>query len=304
MDYRLRNNVKILKTIPLLLALLSAVPAFARCEDYVPQPKPQNASRDIVGDELDVIQDRGWIEFAVYEDFPPYSFKEGGKPRGIDIDIGTLIAEDLGVKARFKFVESGENLEADLRNTLWRGPIVGGAVSNVMLRVPYDSEFTCRVEQVVFTGQYAAETIAIAYSEAEYPEDKPVPAYFRFDTVAVENDSIADFYLTSLAGGQLNANIRRYPTMAEAMEALAAGEVKAAMGPLAQVEFGVVDGVGVHRPPLPGFAVGTWTIGLGVNFRYRPLSYSVDDAIFAALQDGRITQIFESYGLTHLPPER
>lgn len=278
--------------------------ALARCADWVPQPKPQNASRDIVGQELDVIQERGWIEFAVYEDFPPYSFEDKGKPRGVDIDIGRLIAEDLGVTAKFKFVQAAETLDGDLRNTLWKGPIVGGRVSNVMLRVPYDSEYACRVEQVVFTGQYATESMAIAYREAAYPEDKPVPAYFRFDTVAVENDSIADFYLSSLAGGQLLANIRRFPTMAEAMKALAGGEVMAAMGPLAQLEYGMTDGLGVHQPPLPGFSVGTWTVGLGVNFRYRPLAYAVDDAIYSALADGRIAQIFADYGLTHVPPER
>ncbi|MBY6113910.1 transporter substrate-binding domain-containing protein [Mameliella alba] len=286
-----------------LAAGLSAM-AEARCEDWVPQPKPQNASRDIVGHDLDAIIERGWIEFAVYDDYPPYSFEEAGKPRGVDIEIGKLIAQSIGVKPRFKFVAAGENLDADLRNTLWKGPIVGGAVSNVMLRVPYDSAFTCRVEQVVFTGQYQTEGIAIAYDKAAYPEDKPVPAYFRFDTVAVENDSIADFYLTSLAGGQLNANIRRFPTMAQAMEALAAGEVKAAMGPKAQLEYGLTEALEVHQPPLPGFSVGNWTIGLGVNFRYRPLGYAVDDAIYAALADGRIAEIFESYGLSFTPPER
>ncbi len=297
--------MKIYSHVLICAALAFPGLAQARCENHIPQPKPQNASRDIVGVDLDTIQERGWIEFAVYEDFPPYSFEENGAAAGIDVKIGELIAEDLGVKARFKFVSPDENLEADLRNTLWKGPIVGGAVSNVMLRVPYDSEFTCRVEQVVFTGQYASETIAIAYDEAKYPEDKPVPAYFRFDTVAVENDSIADFYLTSLIGGRGGGDkIHRFPSMAGAMAALQAGEVMAAMGPLAQLEYGAGDGVGVHQPPLPGFAVGKWTIGLGVNFRYRPLSYSVDDAIYAALQDGRIAEIFAGYGLTHLPPER
>lgn len=276
----------------------------ARCEDWTPQAKPQNVGRDIVGQELDVILDRGWIEFAVYEDYPPYSFEEAGQPRGVDIEIGRLIAGDLGVTPRFKFVAAGENLEADLRHTLWKGPLIGGAVSNVMLRVPYDSAFTCRVEQVVFTGQYMTESIAIAYRNSEYPEEKPVPAYFRFDTVAVENDSIADFYLTSLAGGQLGANIRRYATMAEAMEALAQGEVMAAMGPRGQLDYGLTDDLGVHQPPLPGFAVGAWTVGLGVNFRYRPLGYAVDDAIYAALSDGRMAAIFESYGLSFTPPER
>ena len=42
---------------------------------------------------------------------------------------------------------------------------------------------------------------------------------------------------------------------------------------------------------LPGFSVGTWTIGLGVNFRYRPLAYAVDDiyALCQNLMDAGVT---------------
>nr|WP_255576121.1 MULTISPECIES: transporter substrate-binding domain-containing protein [unclassified Jannaschia] len=274
------------------------------CADHIPQPKPQNASRDIVGQDLDTIIDRGFLTIAVYEDFRPYSWEEAGKPRGIDVDIGKLIAESLGVAPRFKFVDAGETLDADLRNNVWKGAIVGGAVSNVMMRVPYDARFACRVEQVVFTGQYTTERIAIGFDKAEYPEDPPTPPYFRFDTVAVENDSIADFYLSSFPGGQLVQNVRRHPSMYQAMQALAGGETKAAMGPLSQIEHSLTEDLDVHTPPLPGFAAGQWTIGLGVNFRYRPLAYSVDDAIWAALADGRIADIHAAYGVTFHPPER
>lgn len=242
--------------------------------------------------------------FAVYEDYPPYSWQEAGTPRGIDIDIARIIAQDLGVEARFNFVAAGENLEADLRNNIWKGAIIGGRVSNVMMRVPYDSSFKCRVEQVVFTGQYAAESVAIAYAKAAYPEEKPVPAYFRFDTVAVENDSIADFYLSGFAGGQLAGKVQRYTDMGAAMQALNAGETKAAMGPLGQLEYGLTGKTDVHQPPLAGFAVSKWTLGVAVNFSYRPLSYAVDDAINFALQDGRIEEIYENYGLSFQPPER
>ena len=289
--------------ISLSLGLLLGSPLLARCEDHVPQPKPQNASRDIVGADLDTIIERGYIDFAAYEDFPPWSYEENGEIRGVDIEIGKLIAADLGVEPRFRLVAAGENLEADLRNWIWKGPLINGRVANVMLHVPYDSEFACRVEQVVFTGQYHVEDIAIAYRRDAYPDDPPLPAYFRFDTVAVENDSIADFYLSAFPGGQLSRNMHRFPTMAAAMQALGAGETMAAMGPRAQLEAGLTDDLDIHAPPLPGFAVGNWTSGVAVHFAYRGLSYAVDDAIYAALQDGRIAEIFRQYGLSHYPPK-
>ncbi|MEL6450292.1 MAG: transporter substrate-binding domain-containing protein [Pseudomonadota bacterium] len=274
------------------------------CADYVPQAKPQNVGRDIVGQELDQIQDQGHMLFAVYEDYPPYSWVENGTPMGVDIEIAQIIAQDIGVEARFNFVAAGENLEADLRNNIWKGALIGGRIANVMMRIPYDSAFKCRVEQVVFTGQYAGESIAIAYAKDAYPDEKPVPAYFRFDTVGVENDSISDFYLSGFVGGQLQPNIRRFPTTAAAMAALDAGEVMAVMGPLGELEHGLTEATDVHQPPLAGFAVSNWTLGVAVNFRYRPLSYFVDDAVNYALQDGRISAIYEKYGLTHQTPER
>lgn len=274
------------------------------CADYVPQPKPQNAGRDIVGQDFDQILEQGHMLFAVYDDYAPYSWQEGGKPKGVDIEIARMIADYIGVEAQFNFVMAGENLDADLRNNVWKGPVVGGRVSNVMMRIPYDRQFKCRVEQVTFTGQYAGESIAIAYDKATYPEDKPVPAYFRYDAVGVENDSISDFYLTGMAGGQLGSNIHRYPDTLDAMEGLGAHEVSAVMGPISQLQFGSTDSIGIHQPPLAGFAVSKWTLGVAVHFAYKQLGYQVDDAIAEGLQNGRIAEIYAEYGLTHQMPVR
>ena len=305
-----------LRALALMLCLLPGL-AQARCEGITPGQRPQNTSTQDVGQTLDQIIERGWIEFAVYEDFAPYSWEEGGQPMGIDIAIAALIAENLGVAPRFRFVQSGESLDADLLNYVWKGATIGGHVSNVMMRVPYNSDYACRIEQVVFTGQYAQEEIAIAWSRAAYPDAEgvvpdgdglvdgaPVPAFFRYDTVAVENDSIADFYLTSLPGGGLADKIHRFPTMAAAMAALKAGEVMAAMGPLTQLQAGADAGIGVHSPPLPGFAAGAWTLGLAVHMQHRDLGYAVDDAVAAALADGRIAAIYALYGADFLPPDR
>ncbi len=294
----------------LLLAVLlgATLPggAFARCEGYVPQAKPQNTFAQDVGRDFDRIVDEGWIEFAVYEDFFPWSYEEAGEVRGVDVDIGRIIAADLGVTPRFRMVQAGENLEADLMNYVWKGAVVNGHVSDVMLHVPYDSELVCRIEQVTFTGQYMTETVAIAYRPADYPEKPPTPPYFRYDPVAVENDSISDFFLTNLLGAQ--AKINRFPSAQAAVDALASGEAMAAMAPRGELEGGLTRHAGtdfaVTEPPLLGFARGKWTLGVGVGLQHKDLGYAVDMAIEKALADGRVAAVFKEHGLTFTPPAR
>ncbi|QFI69452.1 substrate-binding periplasmic protein [Sinorhizobium alkalisoli] len=297
-----------LRAMALAVLACAVVPAvaFARCEGHVPQPKPQNTFPQDVGRSLDRVLEEGWIEFAIYEDFPPWSYEENGQARGIDVDIGHSIAEALGVEARFRLVQAGETLDADLLNYVWKGAAIGGHVSDVMLHVPYDSEYACRIEQVSFTGQYATEAIAIAYDKKDYPEEGPTPPFFRYDTVAVENDSIADFYLTSLLGPV--DKIRRYRSTALAMEGLASGETMAAMAPRAELEAAIAAhppaSLAVHEPALVGFARGEWTVGVGVNFQHKDLAYAVDDAIATALGNGTIAAIFKNWGVTFEPPTR
>lgn len=288
---------------------LFARPALAACEGVVPGARPQNTAREFVGATLDEITGRGWIEIAAYEDFAPYSWAEGGVPMGIDVEVARIVAEGLGVEARVRLVQAGENLQADLLNYVWKGTVQNERVANLMLRVPYNVDFACRVEQAVFTGVYAAEEIAIAYSRAAYPEavpgegrneGAPVPAFFRYDTVAVENDSIADFYLTGLGAGE---RIHRFRSMAEGMAALRAGEVMAAMGPRAQLEFGADEGVAVHVPPLPGFALSRWQVGLALHQSHRDLGYAAGDAVTAAVADGRIAAAHAKFGVTWGTPD-
>ncbi len=263
---------------------------------------PSPGAAQTPGASHDQIIARGWISFGVYEDFPPYSWSENGAVFGTDVELGRLIAEALGVEARFRAVGADETVDDDLRNHVWKGPLIGGDVVNVLLHVPYNRELAIRNEMVALTGLYMTETVAIAYREEAYPDGGPTPAYFRFDTVGVENDSLADFYLSSLAGGQLIPNMRRFATPAAAMAALRSGELSAVVGARAQLEHGLAEGLALHQPPLPGLAIGRWTVGVAVRHTYRQLGYAVDGAIQAAVEDGRLAAIFERYGLTWQAP--
>ena len=285
--------------------LLAPLPTFAQSQKLPSFAIIQNQDRTFrPGADYDTITERGWMDMGVYEDFPPYASLVDGKPHGVDVDLAHLIAKEIGVEARIHFLPAGESVDSDLRFHVWKGPLVGEQVMNVMMHVPCNRELDIRNEQVVLTGQYMRESSAIAYSKEYYPDEKPVPAYFRFDKVGVENDSLADFYLSSIGNGSLLPNMQRYPTPEAAMLALKAGEIPAVMGSLAQLEHGANEKIAVHQPLFPGLSLGNWTLGVGIRHNYRQLGYAVDDAIRVAIEDGRIQAIFEKHGLTYQPPER
>ena len=87
------------------------------------------------------------------------------------------------------------------------------------------------------------------------------------------------------------------------MAGLAVGKVLAVMGPKAQLEYGLTEALDIHSPLLPAFSVGTWTIGAAIHFSHKPLSYTVDDIIYDALNDRRINDIFKRYNVTLSPAE-
>jgi ABC-type amino acid transport substrate-binding protein len=87
------------------------------------------------------------------------------------------------------------------------------------------------------------------------------------------------------------------------MAELRAGNIPAVMGPIGELEVGLSDGLAIHTPPLPGLARDSWTLGVAVRHNWRPLSYAIDDILVAAVNDGKIEEIFKQHGLRYAPPE-
>jgi ABC-type amino acid transport substrate-binding protein len=260
------------------------------------------------GDTLDEIVARGTVKIGLYEDYPPYSYMENGEVKGTDAEIGKLIAAALGVKAELQLRRADENVDADLRSHVWRGPVTEqGNVVNVMLHMPIDRELALRNELVVIGGGYASEKVVLGWSKSQLG-DIPTMTDFTEYKIAVENDSIADFYLGGIAGGNIVKNILHQPSMARAVQLMRDGEAAGVMGPMAQIEFGLADlgerranyGVGSTMPA--GLGQGGWSYGFAVRMNYRDLYYAVEQALADAVAEGRIQKIYESYGLTYNPP--
>jgi ABC-type amino acid transport substrate-binding protein len=50
----------------------------------------------------------GELKVAVYKDFAPYSFEDGGQPRGVDVDLAKALAKALGVRLELVWAPAGE----------------------------------------------------------------------------------------------------------------------------------------------------------------------------------------------------
>jgi polar amino acid transport system substrate-binding protein len=260
------------------------------------------------GDTLDAITARGTLVVGVYEDFAPYSYVENGEVRGTDVEIAKLIAEALGVKAEVQVRRADESVDADLRNNVWRGPVTEqGNVVNVMLHMPIDRELALRNDMVVMGGGYASERTVLSWSKSQLG-DIPTMADFTEYKIAVENDSIADFYLGGMAGGAIVKNILHQPDLARAAKLMLDGEAAAVMGPMAQIEYELQKAgerrknFGIGKTAPAGLAQGNWSYGFAVRMNYRDLYYAIEQALATAVTDGRIKAIYEKTGLTYNPP--
>ena len=307
----MQNYRFLLSTLLVATIAISGV-VHASCEDlakgFADAVPKRSDTLNIVGQDFDTILERGFVTFAVYEDFAPYSWKDGTEAKGIDIEIAKVIAEAMEVEAKFNFFASDENVDADFRNQVWRGGLINGEVSNIMMHAPYNKDLQCRNEFVVLGGQYFNETLATAYQKDAFPDGAPTTPYYRFHKVGVENDTISAFYLENFNGGMLLKNVVHYPNQEDAFAGLGKGEVDAVMGPKGMLQHldstnDAEDKIAVASPPLVNFSLNEWTIGIAVNFRYREVYYTADGVIADMVKDGRMQKIFDKYNVSYAKPE-
>jgi polar amino acid transport system substrate-binding protein len=259
----------------------------------------------------DVIESK-YIEFAVYRDFPPYSFLKDGKPAGIDVDIGKRIASDMGVEARWLWLTADENLDDDLRNAVWKGSVVDRKVADVMLRVPYDREYAYaqdgyglpRNDMVVMSSPYHKESWKLVRDINKTRKVRNL-AIFQYQPIGVEIDSLPDFFLVGTLQGRLRENVHHYPTVFAAISDLKAGKLSAVAGMRSQLEWGLPnrsENLDIDDDGLESLGRKSWDIGIAIKDSYRQLGYAVDGVIVTMVKNGDMEKIFSSYGVSYEQP--
>ncbi len=260
---------------------------------------PNHASYD------DIIA-RGTLDVAVYEDFPPFSFRKNGKLAGIDAELARLIAEKLGVKAVFRELPAGETVADDLRNAIWKGHYLGGGISDLMMHVPTNRDFARRNEMVVIMGDYYQDRLKIARN-VEKTGDSTSVAVYRYEKVGVELDSLPDFFLSGFGGGILRDNVVHYRTIDAAATALVNREIAAVFAPLSQLQAALGENAAdfsIDSVLAPGLVNDKWQLGVAVSNHTRQLGYEIEDILVELVQNGEVENIFTRHGLSWTPPDQ
>lgn len=252
---------------------------------------------------LDDVAARGRLRVAVYRDFPPFSFRRDGQLTGIDVDVAARIAQALGVRLDCAEQMAGETVSDDLRVAVWRGSLFGGEIADIMMHIPYDTAFGQLNPEAVLFAPYHQEGFALARNPARVPS--AMLATLPDEPIAVEIDSVPDFFLLGMQGGRLRDRIIHCATPEAAVAKLTGGDAAAVLAPLSQIEAALGPRAGefpITPLTLPGMAASHWNIGLATKENARDLVYAAGDVITAMIEDGSMAAIFRSYGVTHTPP--
>jgi len=256
---------------------------------------------------IDKIRESGLLKIAVYKDFEPWSWRDQtGHVVGIDVELGKLLAEQIGVRAEVTEFLAGDDLGDDLRNMVWRGTLIGQAPCDVMMHVPVDRKLALDNDRVVILGAYYREGFGMVCDRDTTDCEVP-PPQLKGKRLIAEVASIPDLYLSGSFGGVLRGDVRHVATGAEAVAAVARGDADAAVATRAQIEHGISISTGDKRAlarkgPVPAIANPGWNVGLAVKDDSRDLADKLEEVMADMMAKGRVAEICARFGVQHRDP--
>ncbi len=258
-----------------------------------------------LAESLDDLKQKGVITFAVYENYPPYSYRDSAdKPVGIDVDIAKALASELGLSANIRLVFADESLGDDLRVYVWKGHHVTGPPADVMLHIPYDEMLMKMEDKVSFIAPYTEVQVVVAADAAQLGSNPSITAFFE-NKIGVERVTMADGYLLGAYNGRIRDNVVHFYSIAEATEALMNREITAVMGTRSEIEAGLGENRSDYQIGLmdvPGIAKASWDLGLAVKSEYKELSEKLEAAMDRLIKNGTIEQIYSQHNISyHMP---
>lgn len=247
------------------------------------------------------------LRVVAYLDNAPFSWTDDdGASKGIDVDIGRAVARELGVDAEIILRMQGEKADDDLRVNVWKGPLTGGGVGDIMMHVPIDREFAARNKEAVLGNPYFQEQVAVAIHPDLTGENPTFDVFKEKDKkIGVQLGTVADYFLMSYQEGALIENVAHHVKAESGAEEFAKKDVAALMGVRSKIEALLSDlsiKPKVVRPDMDGIVRCDWVVGMAWNEKSRDLGYAIAAALEKMKASGEFAKIFAAYGVTYVEP--
>jgi ABC-type amino acid transport substrate-binding protein len=252
---------------------------------------------------LGEVEKSGVLRIAVYQDYKPYSWREDGKPVGIDVEIAERLADALGARLDLFELRADDDINDDLRNGVWRGSVVGGAPGDVMLHVPYDKRLEAANDRVALLAPYHVDGMAMVVDPAKAAAATDL-SLLKTEKAAVAVGTIGDMILISVQDHALQPNVVHERTLEQAAGDYEKGQVAAFYGEASAAQAFARHGARPFAIVYPKTGLGgDWPIGVAVKSDSRDLGEAVAKALGELAESGQVEKIFAKYGVDWRKPE-
>ena len=126
---------------------------------------------------MEKIKASGILKVALYKDNAPYSDGPVSGMVGLDVGLAQALARQMQLNAALLPFDSGENMNDDLRNMVWRGHYLGYGPADVMLHVPVDKYFMAENRQAFIFGPYAREHLVVLHNPQQLAHGISIALY-------------------------------------------------------------------------------------------------------------------------------
>lgn len=261
-------------------------------------------SNSSVARPLDEVVASGTLRVISYVDNAPFSYEEDGVAKGIDVDLGSAIARELGVKAEIVLRMQGEEVDDDIRANVWRGPLTGGGTGDLMMSVPIDRELSARNLEAVFGNAYFQERIALAI-HPDMTGPNPTFDVFKTQKIGVRLATVSDYFLLTYRDGALINNVSHHVKADAGAQEFVRKEIAALMGVRSEIEMQLAKAgltATLVEPDMTGIVRRNWLLGMAWKDNSRDLGYAVQAALGKIRDSGELDRICRAYHVTYTPP--
>lgn len=224
--------------------------------------------------------------------FPPYEYKDGDGYAGIDVEIATLIAEELGLELEIVDIEFGSIISGVETGKYDMGMAGLTVTEERKKQVNFSDTYATGIQSVIVTADSTYTSFEDFYTD--FDADGNPTGVKDGITIGVQQDTTGDIYSSDVPKkwGFGEKNVIRYKTGADAVEALKANKVTAVI---------------IDNEPAKSF-VGTNTglkildgsyaeedYAICVSKKNEDLLKDINDALAKLKKEGKIDEIVDKY---------